>query len=416
MHIRTNPYKKTLFVRGEGFDAEYPFAYGNALENAGVEVYDTTEWGHDATEDGSFFVYYRAGTVNSVNGVDVSGYDTGWLETWPGNEWEFKLDGDPESSWTPVSQWRPRGTPDALKLSFAYSSLKPSGNYNYRVRMPLPPVSVLVVIHHKTIVSSFGSPDGSISFVPSYTFKPGPEHPKGYRYWNWSAKGISTPKGQARNYGLAITLQIPLDRYFGDRPYSKGRIWTGSGWREPDPENPMDMRLAPLSECEDFEDKGSAGDEAIDLANYDGGTYSFWMTPPGSNVAEEVFVLKGNARNGLWDGDRRLTYKEDWVQGDLNPFDIDNNGLVELPAADDPDNIPSSSERDISGEPYTKARVLRHTILHEIIHALAGAAHAKDADSLFADVTQNWTRDHYLDNETRSRLVILNERRYFQNP
>ena len=60
-HLRLNPYRKDLFVRPVGFDAEYPFAMGNALLNAGIDVHDISAWGHDATEDGRFFRYHQPG-------------------------------------------------------------------------------------------------------------------------------------------------------------------------------------------------------------------------------------------------------------------------------------------------------------------------------------------------------------------
>jgi len=94
-HQRMNPFHKDLFLRTVGFDAQYPFAMGSALANADINVHDTTEWGHDATEDKSFFIYYRTGTVTNITGSLVTGSQANWLSKWPAYEWEFKLDEDP---------------------------------------------------------------------------------------------------------------------------------------------------------------------------------------------------------------------------------------------------------------------------------------------------------------------------------
>jgi hypothetical protein len=356
----------------------------------------------------------------------ATGNETGWINTWPGNEWEFKLNDDPDSAWTPVAFWTP-GTapvPDTLSLSFAYLGSGTSGAY--KIRMPVPPINVLIIRHHEALISPFGATDGSIVFNPTFTFGPCPEHPDGYRYWNWSGKGISTPASTADYYGLAVTLKVALDRYFDDMPYVKGTVWD-EGVKEWKTAGQGDMELAPLSKCEDSEDKGTTGAPITDLAQYDGHTNVFWadLETATGTVSTQVFILSGNTKNEVWDGDKRLEDKGKWGKrgepcppytecGVLSPFDINNNGWVERPDASDPGADNWAKEHDLDDQPYTKARVLKHTITHEIIHALAGKEHSKGSECVFFHKTNNWKRDDYLDDTIRSKVMIHNKKRCFQ--
>ena len=44
-HLRLNPLRKDLFIRTDGFDDDYPFALGNAIADAGIDIHDTTPGG-----------------------------------------------------------------------------------------------------------------------------------------------------------------------------------------------------------------------------------------------------------------------------------------------------------------------------------------------------------------------------------
>ncbi len=73
--MRLDPFRKDLFIRAQGFEdapgdpyrdappGSYSFRMGKAFHEAGIDVHNTTGWGHDVTEDGSFYVYYHEGTV-----------------------------------------------------------------------------------------------------------------------------------------------------------------------------------------------------------------------------------------------------------------------------------------------------------------------------------------------------------------
>ena len=350
-HMRLNPFRKDLFVRAEGFIEGYPFGHGKAFENAGISVHDTTTWGHDATEDGSFFVYYRKGTA-AVSGGQVTGSGTNWSTAWPKHEWEFKLDGG--GDWTPIGGW---SSDHELFLDFAYSGGTAGA---YTIRKPVPHINVLIIRFDQT--GLFASPDGHIRFVSASP--PSQQNPLGTRYWRWATKGYAwcqTTANQGTMYGLAVALKTPLDHYFTDKPYVDGTTW-GSSWTDPD------HRLDPLSRVEDQTDQ---------LDPIDG--------------------IMGDSPNGTWDGDYRLPS----FDGDLNPFDINQDGLVELPLATDPYAIDLGHEYDLS-------QVLVHTITHEMAHALAGPSHTDFPDDVMYRYSNNWERQDHLSDYYKSLLRIHN--------
>ena len=223
----------------------------------------------------------------------------------------------------------------------------------------------------------------------------------GSRDWGWSTKGYSRWNRSAKQYGMAISMAVTLDHYFNDKPYLKGTVWdetlgTSGQWRPP---GPADLVLEPLFRTEDPEDSGYfLWDPVAEKYQYDG--YAFGAPP-----------------NGQWDGDRRLLDKNDWAgELQLNPFDIDNNGYIELPPAIDPyaDNSPNqyaaydnNANRWIN--PYTKAWVLKHTITHEIGHALGGYAHSPFPNCLMHDYSFDWKRQDYMSDWYRARLIVHNK-------
>jgi len=406
-HMRLNPYRKDLFVRAVGFDDAtgdpyrpidplyqdgYPFRIGNALKNAGIDVHNTTGWGHDFTADNSFFVYYTAGQASISSGYLVSGSGTNWATKWPLLEWEFKLNEDnSDDAWTPISFW---AGPDSLYLYDGYKGNATSGAYS--IRLPLPPINVLIVRLDAVKTGAFSVEDGFITFVGAIT--PGPENPSGSRFWSWATKGKGLKASKDGSYGVADALKIPLDHYFGDRPYQKQTIWENGHWRNPDlAEGSADLNLAPLNESEDPSDTGAYIDGYADPA---------------------LGILLGNNPNGQWDGDRRLATHAEWQSaGHINPFDIDNNGAVELPPATDPKADNSSKQyatydQDAGWQDgYTRAWVLKHTVSHEICHVLAGPLHSEDPNDLMYKYSSNWKRADYLSDWYRSLLKIHNKTR-----
>jgi len=266
----------------------------------------------------------------------------------------------------------------------------------YSIRLPLPPINVLIVRLDEVKTGAFSTEDGYIKFIGAIA--PGPENPSGSRFWAWATKGKGLKASKESSYGIAEALKIPLDHYFGDRPYQKQTVWDNGQWRNADiSEGSTDLRLSPLKESEDPSDSGAFIDGYADPA---------------------LGILLGNSPNGQWDGDRRLAITGEWENaGHLNPFDIDNNGFVELPPATDP-NANNSSKQYATGDDvagwqnaYTKAWVLKHTISHEICHVLAGPLHSEDPKGLMYKYSNNWKRADYLSDWYRSLLMIHNKTR-----
>ena len=402
-HLRLNPHHKDLFIRHAGFDdandpnAVYPFAYGRAFENAGIDVHDTTTWGHDATEDGSFFTYIREGQVSGLAAANyglkanalVSASGAQWIVNWPLHEWEFKLLADPESAWTPIAAWN---NANELELDFSYPGSSTSGDY--LIRKPVPHINILIIRHDSTSLAANYGEDGFTQFLSAV--KPSSKVPLGQRRWTWSPKGYSrtqATENQKTMYGLTVTVQNAIDHYFDDRPYRKISQWTGSGWT-----SQIDYSLRPLSESEDPTDSGGAnvqdGYQDINLG-----------------------ILVGNTSNNVWDGDQRMLNKNDWQDfGQSTAFDINNDGLVELPFGSDPNEDLGSKQcaeydpvTSTCTNPYNKAWVLRHTITHEIGHALGGTKHSKDPYCIMNNTANNYNRADRLSDFYRSLLRIHNK-------
>jgi hypothetical protein len=176
--------------------------------------------------------------------------------------------------------------------------------------------------------------------------------------------------------------------------------------------------LDPMTRCEDTGDVGGTGNAVSDIAAHDGREYDFYWDEEISattTISHLVEVLPGNTNNGQWDGDRRLTDKSRWAsQGQLNPFDIDSDQIVELPIREYPEAIDPADEQDHQGIPYRKARVVKHTITHEIGHALAGLIeHTGDPSCLLYEESNNWKRDDFISDEVRLNMYIQNIMRTF---
>jgi hypothetical protein len=402
-HLRLNPLRKDLFVRAEGFDDAagdpyrpfdppatdpdkyYPFRMGLALQGCGVVVHNTTGWGHDATEGGGFFRYYSAGTISGIADKLVTGSGTGWGVAWPGQEWEFKLADANEDAWTPVTKWL---SPESILLDRTYVG---GASNTYQIRMSMPHINVLVVRLDKVKKGVFTSENGRIIFLGASP--PSPDNPTGSRHWAWTTKGHARESKDPASYGVAEVLKIPLDHYFDDRPYAGGTIWGDPVQRQWNTRDSSNRMLMPLSRSEDPLDAMAFIDGFNDLG---------------------MSVMLGNLPNGIWDGDRRLPTYTDWDNNTngLTPFDIDGNGSVELPVASDPHPIDDSKQHDAAGLPYTRERVLKHSITHEICHILAKTAwHSADSTCVMYMYSNNWKRDDNLSDDYRELLEIHNKRR-----
>ena len=444
-HQRLDPKKNDLFIKhvGYGDSAEcepadlaigncHQFSMGSALANAGMKVWDITDKGHDATIDGSFYVYYSDGgtaAIDNIRKFQVSGDGTSWKSTWPDNEWEFillqelsgALPGDPIDPWTPVNKWK---NANSLSLAFDYLGSETTGSY--MIRMPVPPINVLIIHHHPTAISS-GKADGAIGPQVGGALPPNPDDPDGRRRWIWSEKARSIIKSSESYYGLATTLKIPLTKYFHQLPFVNGTEWIGGG------DSPWAAAsttvLDPLSKCEDVFDAGVVAMPAtsVETNNVDGYSDSFEVEQgDGSTATHEI--LAGNFANNIFDGDMRLKDESKWgmrgepcapgsICGELSPFDIDNNGYVELPRATDPLADNYARQHDDGGAPYSLDRVLQFLITHEAIHAIAlkppPYLHSDDETGVMYERSNNWKRDNFISHDFREWLDVHNHRRSF---
>jgi hypothetical protein len=71
-HLRLDPKKNDLFIKHQGYDGStgsHRFSMGPALVNAAINVWDITNWGHDATIDKSFYVYFSDGGTALINNI-----------------------------------------------------------------------------------------------------------------------------------------------------------------------------------------------------------------------------------------------------------------------------------------------------------------------------------------------------------
>ena len=303
------------------------------------------------------------------------------------------------------------GKPLRLLLDTVYPTniAEGSESVEYLIRIPPPHINVLLARHDRATAKVKGSDDPAGHIVDRVSDPPGPGNAMGSRDWSWSTKGYSRWNRSTKQYGIAISLAIPLDNYFNDKPYLKGTVWdetlgTSGGWRAP---TSADLKLEPLSRTEDPEDSGHfLWDPIAEQYRYDGYAY-------------------GAPRNGQWDGDRRLLDKNEWYVDanagndklQLSPLDIDNNGYIELPPAIDPYADNSSNQYatydPVQGwiNPYTKAWVLMHTITHEIVHALGGYEHSPFPNCLMHEYSYDYRRQDYISDWYRAKLIVHNKLR-----
>jgi hypothetical protein len=185
------------------------------------------------------------------------------------------------------------------------------------------------------------------------------------RAWKWATKGYSLT-GSSSLYGSPTTYQKALNFYFTNKPYVDGQTWNGTSWVN------KDGKLNPLNLVEDKNDNGTF------------------------NTGEDFSA----GTTGGMDGD---VYKTpvSFTQ-DLSPFDIDKNGEVELPVASDPYSI----DRDFE---YKKKHVLKHTITHEMGHAVGvPSSHTTDSSCTMYQYSNNWSRDWKFGTSAKGYIQIHN--------
>jgi hypothetical protein len=170
------------------------------------------------------------------------------------------------------------------------------------------------------------------------------------RGWKWATKGYSLP-GSGTSYGSPTIYKKALHFYFTNKPYAEGLTWDGTSWL------PRNYALDPLNLVEDKNDDGAF------------------------NAGEDI--TGGSA--GVLDGDAYKTPVS--FNRDLSTFDVDINGDVELPIVSDFKSI----DRDFE---YKEKHVLKHTITHEMGHAVGVlTSHTADSSCLMYKYSNTWSRD-----------------------
>jgi alpha-tubulin suppressor-like RCC1 family protein len=179
---------------------------------------------------------------------------------------------------------------------------------------------------------------------------------RGIRDWSWDTKGRSVPGSY-----VATTFQLALNNYFIQKPYIN--------------KTPGTAGLDPLSVVEDQNDNAKKEFPSPDVDR--------------------------NTNNKL-DGDQ--VSSKGTLSNNLTTFDIDNDGKVELPVQSNP------QDANLYRFEYTKEQVLKHTITHELGHAVGVLAqHTDDADCLMFRSSNNWSRDDRFGEAAMSQIVINNQ-------
>jgi hypothetical protein len=183
---------------------------------------------------------------------------------------------------------------------------------------------------------------------------------RGLRDWTWDTKGASG-LGDADQYGLnTTTYEIPLWHYFHDKPYAD---------QSPGSAGVLD----PVEAVEDANDNGS--DDRV------------------QGVKESTTIIN----NSALDGD---LYKIGRYDQALSTFNINpgTDGLVELPVV---------TEITPGTVQYTKPHVLKHTITHELGHAV-GIPHTPIFTCLMYEYSPDWSRDDVFSDAAISYIQIHN--------
>jgi hypothetical protein len=187
----------------------------------------------------------------------------------------------------------------------------------------------------------------------------------GKRDWAWDTKGWSGI-GNETTYGVGTrTYQTPLDRYFTDEPYIDDPLLGG----DPDQLDNVDG-----SYCEDHNDNGVDDRIRGNFESTAGGT-------------------------GALDGDRitiPITYGNQQTA-----MDVDRDWKVELPLVNDP----SGPAADTYEDEYSRAQVLKHTITHEMGHAV-GMNHNACSTCLMYEWSNNWSRDRNFSAAEQGEMYI----------
>ena len=247
----------------------------------------------------------------------------------------------------------PNNTTFAIGAAFddAWISVHATDN-QYVASLGDTKIDVLLITHDRSL--SYKGFDGRINKL-------------GTRNWEWDTKGMTDTRGTSASYGANCTTgHDPLTKYFDDRPYS-------------DLAPKLDGKLNPPNEVDDTNDDGQLTRADTEI------TGSGWTR----SVLEGDYFL-------------RFTYN---LQ--LSPVNIDSDQFVELDTvlSLNPESPDYANGANPGPKEYSRAQVLKHTITHELGHAV-GIPHNDISDCLMSSTSSNWKRDGYFSSSTDQNGVF----------
>jgi hypothetical protein len=206
----------------------------------------------------------------------------------------------------------------------------------------------------------------------TYSTSDGHIRKRGIRDWEWSTKGFSGIGDSITYGGGTKTYQLPLDNYFGEYPYIDSTAILGSS-----------AILDPV-------------DGAFVEDQNDNGTNDRRKGKLESEAAGDVNVLEGDL----------LILPIDYTHHHT-ALDVDHDGRVELPVINDPNDPSTDATGNTYPNEYTRAQVLKHTITHELGHAV-GMSHNSCSTCLMYEWSTNWSRDDNFSGDEQSQSSYHN--------
>jgi hypothetical protein len=223
-----------------------------------------------------------------------------------------------------------------------------------------------VLVMTNDIATTYGSETGHIL----KTISP--------RSWLTGTLG-DCPVGDGAGYGPVIdtdpcrTFTIAIEYWFADVPYRDGgRVYT-------DPRMTKNHLLDARTNRNRVEDKDDDGQ---------------WSGGESSIIRDQILDGDCYLRNDIATGN--------YLAGELSTFDIDQDGLIEMPPLTGPDELPTAKE-------YSEPHVFKVITTHEAIHGL-GVGHTQEAECLMYVNVNELDKDDYLSSDAKRDLDIFNGR------
>jgi hypothetical protein len=169
------------------------------------------------------------------------------------------------------------------------------------------------------------------------------------------------------------TFTIAIEYWFADVPYRDGgRVYT-------DPRMTKNHLLDARTNRNRVEDKDDDGQ---------------WSGGESSIIRDQILDGDCYLRNDIATGN--------YLAGELSTFDIDQDGLIEMPPLTGPDELPTAKE-------YSEPHVFKVITTHEAIHGL-GVGHTQEAECLMYVNVNELDKDDYLSSDAKRDLDIFNGR------